>query len=196
VIGAAARDVGARVLHPSTDYVFPGTGTTPWREDDATDPVNWYGATKLAGERALAASGAGHLVVRVQWLFEAHGRSFPRTMWERARAGQATRVVADQFGAPTSTRDLARALWHLMRADARGTVHVASEGHGSWHDVAARVFAAAGRRELLTPCTSADYPTPAVRPGWSVFDLTRMRGLGVAMPRWEDAVDGFVAGLG
>lgn len=188
-VGAAAAEVGARVLHLGTDYVFPGTGSTPWREDDPTAPVNWYGATKLAGERALAATGAAHLVVRVQWLYGDTGASFPRTMLARARAGQATRVVADQWGAPTYTADLAPALWRLVALGAEGTLHLAAAGTATWHDVAARIFARTGDPVLLTPIATAEYPTPARRPAFGVLDLSRSAALGVALPPWEDALD-------
>lgn len=193
VIGRAAAAAGVRVLHPSTDYVFPGTGARPWREDDAPDPVNWYGATKLAGERALRASGAAHLIVRVQWLYGRHGRSFPRTMLARARAGQATRVVDDQFGAPTPTDALAEALWGLAMRGTTGVLHVASSGVTTWHDVAARIFAWAGRPDLVTPCASADYPTAARRPVNGRLDLGAAEALGVSLPDWTAGLNAWLA---
>ncbi|MFN9215703.1 MAG: dTDP-4-dehydrorhamnose reductase [Gemmatimonadota bacterium] len=193
VIGRAAAAAGIRVLQPSTDYVFPGTGDRPWREDDAPDPVNWYGTTKLAGERALAASGAQHLVVRVQWLYGAHGTSFPRTMLARARAGQATRVVDDQQGAPTPTDALASGLWTLVQCGAEGTLHVAAGGVATWYEVAARIFAWAGRPGLVTPCASADYPTPARRPANGVLDTSRAAALGVALPPWRAGLETWLA---
>ena len=117
----AARDIG--VVHYGTDYVFDGNGTRPWREDDPTAPLNTYGASKLAGERALLESGARTLMLRTQWLYGLHGKSFPRTMWERARGGQATRVVSDQHGSPTYTVDLAHATWALVARGATGLFH-------------------------------------------------------------------------
>lgn len=189
----AARDVG--VVHYGTDYVFDGNGTRPWREDDPVAPLNAYGESKRAGEAALLASGARHLMLRTQWLYGLHGKSFPRTMWERARAGQATRVVNDQHGSPTYTVDLARATWALVAGGATGLLHVTNEGACTWFDVAAAVFAAAGRPELLSPCTSADYPTPARRPAYSVLDGTRLRQAGVAMRDWREALGEFVAAL-
>jgi dTDP-4-dehydrorhamnose reductase len=199
LIGRAARDAGALVLQYSTDYVFAGKAKQPLREDGPTAPLGIYGASKLAGERALAESRARHLIVRTQWLFGRHGRSFPRTMWERARSGTATRVVNDQTGRPTYTVDLARATWVLLttagRADAHGegVIHVANGGRATWYDVARRVFEAAGAAALLTTCTTQEYPTPARRPAWSVLDTTRYDRLSSApLPPWEDAVDRFL----
>ena len=115
-IAARAR---ARVVHFSTDYVFNGKASQPYKEDNPTDPVNAYGGSKLAGEQALRTSGADWLIVRTQWLFGIHGKSFPRTMWERASAGLETRVVNDQTGRPTYSKDLATAVWQLTERGAR-----------------------------------------------------------------------------
>jgi len=193
-LGRHAHRVGARVIQFSSDYVFDGTATQPYSETSAVNPVNAYGASKLAGERALAASGATYLLIRTQWLFGAHGKSFPRTMWERARAGHATRVVRDQTGRPTYTRDLAAAVWTLIGRNVCGVVHVANHGEATWLDVDARVFARAGRADLLTPCVTADYPTPARRPRYSVLDTERAeRALGGPLPKWEDAMERFLS---
>ncbi len=193
----------ALIVHYSTDYVFNGRADRPYREEDPTDPIGAYGASKLEGERALSASGATHFILRTQWLFGSKGRSFPRTMWERAISGKATRVVNDQQGRPTYTVDLARATWSLLvdqnvlaRATAAGVLHVTNTGTASWYEVALRVFAAAGAEALLTPCTTREYPTAAVRPAYSVLDTTRYERLaGAALPSWENAVDRFVSAL-
>lgn len=196
VLGAAARRVGARVLHVSTDYVFGGAGARPWREDDPVAPLSVYGRSKLAGERALQASGAASLIVRTAWLYGAVGKSFPRTMWERARQGLASRVVADQHGAPTNARDLAQWCWALVARDARGVVHASNAGQCTWADVAERVYAAAGVSGLVTRVSSDEYPVPAPRPRYSVLDGSRLEALiGAARRPWEDALDEFLAGL-
>jgi dTDP-4-dehydrorhamnose reductase len=186
---------GAGIVHYGTDYVFDGNGTRPWREDDATAPLNAYGESKLAGERAVLAGGARHLMLRTQWLYGVHGKSFPRTMWERATAGQATRVVSDQHGSPTYTVDLARATWALLGSGRRGLFHATNAGEATWYDVAARVFAAAGRAELLSPCATSDYPTPARRPAYSVLDGARLREAGIVMRPWTEALDEFLGAL-
>ena len=192
-LGRIAAEAGARVVHFSTDYVFDGNASRPYREDSPTDPVNAYGATKLAGEDALRRSGADWLIVRTQWLFGVNGKSFPRTMWERAHAGLATKVVTDQTGRPTYSHDVAPAVWKLIDGGVSGVMHIANDGEATWFDVAARVFERAGRRDLLTPCSTADFPTPARRPRYSVLDTTRLdEQLGGPLPPWADAVDRFL----
>src|SRR5712691_3974271 len=153
--GAAARH-GALLVHFSTDYIFDGRAGAPYREDAATNPLNVYGSSKLAGEQAIQASGARFLIVRTQWLFGEKGRSFPRTMLERARQGLPTRVVTDQIGRPTYTHDVALATWTLISRGTTGVIHVANEGVASWFGVAECVFSRLGAREFLQPCTSAE----------------------------------------
>jgi dTDP-4-dehydrorhamnose reductase len=201
-LGAAAARRGLRVLHVSTDYVFGGEGSRPWREDDPVAPLSVYGRSKLEGERRLIASGADALIVRTAWLYGTAGKSFPRTMWDRATQGLASRVVADQFGAPTNAEDLARWCWALMARDARGVVHASNAGQCSWADVAERVYAAAGRSgqarhaALVTRVSSAEYPAPAPRPRYSVLDGSRLESL-IAAPRrpWDAALDEFLGEL-
>lgn len=195
-LGAAAKRVGARVLHVSTDYVFGGVGTRPWREDDPVAPLSVYGRTKLEGERRLQASGAEAVIVRTAWLYGTVGKSFPRTMWDRARQGLASRVVADQHGAPTNAQDLAQWCWALVAREARGVVHASNAGACTWADVAERVYAAAGKPGLVTRVSSDEYPVPAPRPRYSVLDGARLESL-VGAPRrsWEVALDEFLATL-
>jgi dTDP-4-dehydrorhamnose reductase len=127
----------------------------------------------LAGEAALRQSQADFLLVRTQWLLEVHGKSFPRTMWERAKAGAQTKVVRDQTGRPTSAWDLARTIWALTRQRALGVLHVANDGSATWFDVASHIFGRAGRSDLLSACVTAEYPTAAPRPRYSVLGTTR-----------------------
>src|SRR5439155_6501108 len=122
-----------------------GTADHPYREEDPPNPVNAYGASKLAGETALQASGAEALIVRTQWLFGTNGRSFPRTIWERARQGLMTKVVADQLGSPSYTRDIAQTTWRLVERASAGVFHLANSGSASWYDVASFIFVRAGR---------------------------------------------------
>ena len=193
VIGEECGRLGIRVLHFSTDYVFGGAATRPLGEDDAPGPINVYGRTKLEGEQGLLGSGARATVVRTSWLFGAHGRCFPRTMWARARAGQATRVVDDQHGRPTCAADLARASWRLMDADVHGIVHASSSGPvTTWFDVAQVVFAHADAGSLLAACATADYPTAARRPVYTALDTTRFEGLVGALPTWMESLRRFL----
>lgn len=197
LIGAECARRGIRVVHFSTDYVFSGQGREPYDESAAVDPINAYGRTKLAGEEALCASGAEALILRTQWLFGRDGRSFPRTMWERATSGLKTRVVNDQVGRPTYTVDLARATWRLIELDVRGLYHVTNGGApATWYDVARAVFGRLGLDELLTSCSTEDYPTPARRPRYSVLDTSRAEALvGGPLPDWPDALERFVRSL-
>ncbi len=193
-LGRIARQAGARVIHFSTDYVFDGTSAEQYTEDSAANPVNVYGASKLAGETALKASGAKYLIVRTQWLFGLHGRCFPRTMWERARAGSPSRVVSDQAGRPTYSVDLARATWRLGVRELTGVIHVANAGVATWYEVARRVYAACRADQLVQPCSTAQFPTPARRPARAVLGTVRSeQALGGPLPSWEEAIDRFVA---
>ena len=205
-IGNAAKALGVPVIHYSTDYVFDGSSREPYGEDESTSPMGVYGASKLQGEQRLAESGAASLIIRTQWLFGIAGPSFPRTMWKRATSGEATRVVDDQTGRPTYTVDLARATWgglgqpeaawsNLWQPGAE-IVHIANGGTATWYDVAKRVFEAAGRPELLEPCSSAEYPTPARRPPWSVLSTEKYEEMvGEPLPAWEHAIDRFLVEL-
>lgn len=185
---------GISFLHFSTDYVFPGTAQCPYRETDPVDPVNEYGRSKLAGEEGILASAANSLIIRTQWLFGSRGASFPRTMWDRAKKGLTTRVVDDQFGRPTYSRDLADATWRLIERDSTGVVHVANSGTASWFDVASAVFTTVGAESLLTRCTTADYPTRARRPAFSVLDTSRLEAmLGAELPPWRKSLQRLLA---
>jgi dTDP-4-dehydrorhamnose reductase len=189
---AALRNIA--LVHVSTDYVFAGTATTPYEEDDPVAPVNVYGESKLRGEQAVLRSGAHTLVVRTQWLFGRSGKSFPRTMWERATAGLPTRVVNDQFGRPTYTRDLAAATWELIERRANGIVHVTNGGAATtWYELASEVFSRAGAGALLSPCTTPEFPTPARRPSFSVLSTSRVeRLLAAPIADWRDGLSRFL----
>jgi dTDP-4-dehydrorhamnose reductase len=189
---AARRKIA--VVHFSTDYVFPGTATAPYREEDPVAPVNAYGESKLRGERAVLASGAHALVVRTQWLFGRAGKSFPRTMLERASAGLPTRVVSDQVGRPTYTRDLAVATWRLIERRASGVVHATSGGAATtWYGLAREVFTRVAAAGLVSACTTDEYPTPARRPSYSVLCTDRLESmLASPLPDWRDALGRFL----
>jgi dTDP-4-dehydrorhamnose reductase len=196
-LGRCAAALGVAVVHFSTDYVFDGTEETPCHEEAPTNPVNKYGGSKLAGERALIEVAGAHLIIRTQWLFGYHGSCFPRTMWERAQAKMPTRVVSDQIGRPTYTVHLADAVWSLTRRSAMGVFHVASSGRASWFEVASRVFAAAGVSELVSPCSSQEFPTPARRPRFSVLATEKFQSLtGMQLPDWTLALDQFLDAAG
>jgi dTDP-4-dehydrorhamnose reductase len=193
-LGRIAQAAGARVIHFSTDYVFDGTATEPYAEESPANPVNVYGASKLAGEKALQASGADSLIVRTQWLFGLHGRCFPRTMWDRATTRSPSRVVSDQVGRPTYSVDLARATWKLIAMELAGVMHVANDGVATWYDVARHVYAACHADALVQPCSTAEFPTPAKRPAHAVLGTARSeQALGGPLPRGENALERFLA---
>ena len=182
----AARD--AMLIQVSTDYVFDGTGTRPYLEDDPTNPVSVYGRTKLEGERQ-AARCPRHLIARTSWLYDAWGKNFLNTMLNAAAKGRSLRVVDDQRGAPTTCRALARQLKVAAEEGWQGLVHTTCAGETTWHGFARAIFEAKGITAALSPCTTADYPTPARRPAYSVLDGAHRRSLGPdLMLHWREAL--------
>lgn len=200
-IAAAAAAVGACMVHYSTDYVFDGSGTRPWREDDPTGPLNAYGRTKLAGEQEVAAALQRHLLLRTSWVYAARGGNFARTMLRLARERDRLTVIDDQFGAPTGADLLADATAHALRSllagGPTGTFHVAAAGETSWHGYARFVVGRAQQcGEILKagvdqvdPVPTSAFPTPARRPHNSRLDTSRFRdAFGLALPPWEQGV--------
>ncbi|MBK8727531.1 MAG: dTDP-4-dehydrorhamnose reductase [Holophagaceae bacterium] len=184
--GCAAS--GALLVQVSTDYVFDGLATRPYREADPTGPATVYGRTKLEGE-VRARRAPRHLIVRTGWLFEAWGRNFLRTMLRAAGEGRSLRVVADQRGTPTSCRALARQLRLAVDGGWEGLVHATCGGETTWHGFAAEIFRQRGLNPDLTACATADYPAAAPRPAYSVLCNAHRRSLGAdAMPDWEEAL--------
>jgi dTDP-4-dehydrorhamnose reductase len=208
VLAEEATRLGALLIHYSTDYVFDGTKVAPYVEDDATAPVSAYGRTKLEGERAVRAAGGRHLILRTSWVYAPSGKNFLRTMLRLAGERDELRVVADQVGAPTSARALAVATARLIelcadRGDGpRGTYHMTCAGQTSWHGFASRIVARGAELGLcravpVRPIATADYPTPARRPAYSVLDNGRLRAdFGVALPPWEAALEECLGELG
>jgi dTDP-4-dehydrorhamnose reductase len=207
--GVLARWAARRatlLVHFSTDYVFDGTGSRPWHEDDPTGPLSVYGASKLAGEKAVRATGGPHLVVRTSWVYAAQGTNFLRTIARLARERAELRIVADQFGAPTSAALIADAVARIVAAKgaalaerfaaAGGLVHLAAAGETTWHGFAAAIVDGLKARGIaltatrIVPIATADYPTKAQRPANSRLDLTRLRDVfGVATRPWDRALE-------
>jgi dTDP-4-dehydrorhamnose reductase len=194
---AAAQDIP--IIHLSTDYVFNGSLTRPYREEDEPHPLNVYGHTKLAGERALAASGARHVILRTSWVYSPWGTNFVRTM-ERLRAREELRVVDDQRGAPTYALDIAEAVLAIaerLRADPespKGVFHLTAQGETSWYGFAQAIFAMLGADggpvPRLTPIPASEYPTPARRPGNSRLDGSALRSAwGLQLPPWQNGLE-------
>jgi dTDP-4-dehydrorhamnose reductase len=191
-VAAAAEACGARLAHVSTDYVFDGTGTRPYREHDATGPLSVYGSSKLGGERrALALPGA--LVVRVSWLFGEGGRNFARTIAERVPQGEALRVVADQVGCPTHTGSTARAICDLAAVGASGVVHYRDAPSISWHGFATAIVRALGSNLEVAAIETGEMPRPARRPAYSVLDVSKFEALtGRPVEHWSDGLRSYL----
>jgi dTDP-4-dehydrorhamnose reductase len=202
VLAEAARDVGAALVHYSTDYVFDGSGTRPWREDDATGPLSVYGSSKLEGEQRVAGVLPRHLVLRTSWVYAARGGNFAKTMLRLARERPELTVIDDQHGAPTGAELLADVTAHALRAlllDAgkAGTYHLAAAGEATWNSYARYVLARAqlaghdlkAGPDAVRPVPTSAFPTPARRPHNSRLDTGRLRAtFGLALPSWEQGV--------
>lgn len=191
-----ARD--ALLMHYSTDYVFNGAATRPYREDDPTSPLGVYGESKLAGERAIQASGARHMIFRTAWVYAAHGKNFMRTMLRLAAERDELRVVADQVGTPTPAALIADVTAAVLARpyDRSGVWHLTASGETTWHGFAEAIVVAAhargqiARLPRVVPITTADYPTPAKRPAYSGLDISRIeQDFGITLTDWRTGLD-------
>jgi dTDP-4-dehydrorhamnose reductase len=192
-LASAARECGARLLHISTDFVFDGAASVPYRPDAATNPLGVYGRTKRDGERAVIDELPNHsTIVRTAWVYAATGANFVRTMLRVMRANGAVRVVADQVGTPTAARSLADTLWRIAgNPEIRGIHHWTDAGVASWYDFAVAIAEEGADLGLVpagvtvSPITTADYPTPARRPSYSVLDKRSLASYGLAPTHWR-----------
>jgi dTDP-4-dehydrorhamnose reductase len=200
-LAEACRAVDMPLIHLSTDYVFAGTASRPYREEAPTAPLGIYGRSKWEGEEAVRVGHRKHLIVRTAWLYGHHGSNFVKTMLRLARERQVLRVVHDQHGCPTWSRDLAGALTvmcqrlaHAQEADFWGTYHFCNAGQTTWYDFACAIFAEASSSETLRvervePIPTTAYPTPAQRPAYSVLDCSKIQAVFGVTPRlWRDSL--------
>lgn len=202
VMAEEAKKLGAALVHYSTDYVFPGGDPAPRVETDATGPINVYGASKLAGEQAIAASGVRHLIFRTSWVYGMRGKNFLLTMLKLARERDELRIVADQHGAPTWSRTIADATALVLAKAAAGGAdgpqpwwdqhggiyHLSSQGQTTWFEFTQAIIEQAGIACRLQPITSAEYPVPARRPQYSVLSSQRLVQQLVQLPHWREAL--------
>jgi dTDP-4-dehydrorhamnose reductase len=196
IVAAACAAAGVRLCHLSTDYVFDGSATEPIDEDAPTDPQSAYGRTKLHGEEAVRAVCADHLIVRTSWLYGRNGPNFVLTMLRLAADRPEVRVVADQQGVPTWTGHLAPAVLRLIEIATPGTYHLTNSGATTWYGLALAAIRARGLTALVVPITTAEYPTAAARPAYSVLDNRRWRELGeLPLPNWEEGLAAYLATL-
>ncbi len=205
----AAADVGAWLVHYSTDYVFRGEGEQAWQEDDATGPLNVYGQTKLEGEQAIAASGCKHLIFRTSWVYAARGGNFARTMLRLAQERERLTVIDDQRGAPTGADLIADVSAHAIRqalttqeAYLSGVYHLVASGQTSWHGYASHVIAQARQMRPdwpwqvneIAPVATSAFPSPARRPLNSCLNTQRLQTrFGLVLPDWRQGVDRLLA---
>ncbi len=205
VLADEAKRIGAAMIHFSTDYVYDGHKQGAWVEGDPTGPLSAYGRSKLAGEQAIAATGVPHMILRTSWVYGLSGKNFLLTMLRLAQARDELGIVNDQFGAPTWSHTLAAATAMIVNkagepdqmAALSGIYHCCAAGHTSWFGFAQAIFAhpKVTRRPALKAITTADYPTPAVRPQNSVMDLHKFEAAFGPLPSWELALDHCLRGL-
>lgn len=202
VLARWCAQAGVPLVHYSTDYVFDGQGTRPYREDDATAPLGVYGASKLAGEDAIRAAGGRHLIFRTAWVYASHSANFLRTMLRVGADRDVLRVVADQVGTPTPAALIADVTAQALQHDGAlsGTWHLTATGETSWHGFAEAIFTeavAAGvlaRAPTVEAITTAEYPTPARRPAYSHLDVAKLeQDFGVTLPRWQEGLKRVIA---
>lgn len=186
-----AEELDYRIIHISTDYVFDGRTSHPYNEGDKPEPLSVYGSTKRKGETALLGLAPTSMIIRTGWLYSSYGHNFVKTMLEKGRAGKPVSVVADQIGTPTYAADLARFIVKNIIDGhwAPGIFHFADEGVASWYDFAVAIMEEAGITPNVTPIPTSDYPTPAVRPEYSVLDKTKVKAVyGIRIPHWRQSL--------
>ena len=201
ILAEEAKKLGALMVHYSTDYIFDGTKSSPYAETDAPKPLGAYGRSKLEGDRAVKASGADHLIFRLCWVYGARGQNFLLTMQRLARERDKLRVVGDQFGCPTWSRMIAEAtalalkevLAGADRSAFNGEYHLAASGQSDWHEFASRILEwmpeAERKCRAVEKITTAEYPTPAKRPAYSVLDCGKLqKTFGLRLPDWETSL--------
>ena len=199
-VAAAAASADAKLVYLSTDYVFDGQGETPWTPDCADfAPLNYYGLTKLEGERAVRAATARHFIVRIAWVFGLNGKNFIKTMLNVAKTHDTVRVVNDQIGTPTYTYDLARLLVDMLETEKYGTYHATNEGgYISWCEFCKEIYRQAGVSTEVIPVTTAEYGlSKAARPFNSRLDKSKLSACGFEpLPDWRDALGRYLREIG
>jgi dTDP-4-dehydrorhamnose reductase len=189
VLAEEAKRLGARIVHYSTDYVFDGEKTTPYVEADAPNPLSHYARSKLEGERAVLASGARHLVLRVSWVYGPRATNFYQVIRRKGEAGEPLRMVDDQCSVPTPASFIAQHTIALLEMDAVGLMHLVPSGEASRYDFATEVVRRLGSRSSVDRAKTAEFPSPARRPGYSVLcNGLAARVLGRALSRWQDVM--------
>lgn len=192
-IAAACKEIGAKMLYLSTDYVFPGTGDQFYKPDDQTGPLGAYGETKLGGELAVKELLDRYFIVRISWVFGKNGNNFVKTMLRLAETKKELNVVCDQIGSPTYTADLAPLLCDMIVTDQYGTYHATNEGICSWAEFAEEIFRLTGKQVKVNHIPTSEYPTRAVRPLNSRMSKEKLEQAGFTkLPHWKDALQRYL----
>lgn len=195
-LAASAKSVDAKFIYISTDYVFEGTGTEPFTEEDAANPVGYYGITKYEGEKAVQSLLDKYFIVRISWVFGINGNNFIKTMLRLAETRKELNVVGDQYGSPTYTFDLAKLLLDMAETEKYGVYHASNEGFTTWADFAKEIFQVAGKVVKVNSITTEEYPTKAVRPKNSRMSKDKLEKNGFTrLPAWQDALTRYIAEL-
>jgi dTDP-4-dehydrorhamnose reductase len=194
-VARSAAEFDSRIFFISTDYLFDGASSRPYEPHDPIHPLNVYGASKAAGEKVVREQAKHWLIARTSWLFGASGASFPEKILQAADSRPEIKVVADQIGSPTFTRDLATAIRKLLRADARGILNITNSGSCSWFEFAKEVLQKAGRKTPVFPITTAEAARLAKRPAYSVLSPASLAAHGITMRSWQKAVDAYLIDL-
>lgn len=190
-LAVVAKEMGAKLVHVSTDYVFNGKGNTPLKESDPTSPLGAYGRTKLSGETLVREVGCDAAIVRTAWLYSEFGNNFVKTMIRLGSEREDVSVVYDQVGTPTYATDLAEAIMHLVNKGIKGceVYHYTNDGVASWFDFTKYIFKLAGCKANLHAIESYEYPTPAERPAYSVLSKRKIAEAGASVPYWTDSLE-------
>lgn len=191
ILAAASKKHGARFVHVSTDYVFNGTSSEPYTEDQPTDPINVYGASKQKGEELCMQENADSIIIRTAWVYSAYGNNFVKTMQRLMKERDSLNVVSDQIGAPTYAADLAAAILEIIRKGpwTAGIYHYSNQGSISWYDFAVAIRDLSGLQCQVHPIPSSQYPTPARRPAFSLLNTAKIRStFGIEIPEWQQSL--------
>jgi dTDP-4-dehydrorhamnose reductase len=189
-LSIASYEIGAPLVHVSTDYVFDGLGDRPYHEFDRTDPLSVYGKSKLEGERTATAHNPRHYIVRTSWVFHTEGENFPKAMLAQSKRAE-VRVVCDQYGSPTYAPHLVAAIAKLMETGAYGTWHIAGKGAASRYEMTRKLYQLSGIGTVALPAATTEFPRPAPRPRYSA--LTTIQEPEILLPSWEEGLAEFVS---
>jgi dTDP-4-dehydrorhamnose reductase len=198
LLASASRTNGTKLIHISTDYVFNGNATEPYHEEDNVDPVNLYGQSKRMGEELVRESNAESIIIRTSWVYSSFGNNFVKTMMRLMKEREVLGVVNDQFGSPTYAADLAQAVMTIIGSGkwAPGIYHYSNEGSISWFDFAVEIRNLIHSPCQVNPISTSSYPTPAKRPGYSVFRKDKIKEVyEINIPSWEESLKGCIAKL-